>query len=125
MDGFSSADNVIVIAATNRVEELDSALLRPGRFDWEIEFGLPNLGDRLSILALKRKQYKTRGDLQLEVLAAMSEGWSGAKLDLLWKDAALVSAAEGRRSIRHEDLMIAMERVASRPDRGLKVEEAS
>lgn len=125
MDGFNNSDNVIVIAATNRVEELDSALLRPGRFDWEIEFGLPTVVDRLSILQLKSKQYTTRGDLKLELLAAVSEGWSGAKLDLLWKDAALVAAGQARRSIRHEDLMVAMERVASRPDRSVKVESTS
>lgn len=116
MDGYNSADNVIVVAATNRASELDKALLRPGRFDWQIEFELPTLEDRISILRLQEHRYTTKGSVNVELLGALSDGWSGAKLELLWKDAALLAAREGRTWIGQEDLLIASARVADRPE---------
>lgn len=117
MDGFHPSDNVIVIGATNRPDQLDSALLRSGRFDWEIEFGLPSLQDRYEMLRLKARSYSTKGELHLEVIADRCSGWSGADLDLLWKDAALVAAGNTRRAIRYEDLAFSIERLNSRPRR--------
>ncbi|WP_114226586.1 MULTISPECIES: ATP-binding protein [Sphingomonas] len=118
MDGFENKDrSVVVIAATNRVESLDPALTRPGRFDWEIQFGLPSLEDRLAILAVGAKQIKTTGDLPLRQLAELSAGWSSAELDSIWAEAALVAAGDDRHSIAGEDLAQGYERVAARPRR--------
>lgn len=123
MDGFDDkGKSVVVIAATNRVETLDPALTRPGRFDWEIEFGLPNLLDRLEILRVHAKQLKTSGDLPLEDIAVLSEGWSAAELTSIWTEAALVAAGDSRGEIAGEDTAQAYERVASRPRHGIYTE---
>lgn len=115
LDGFEVDSNVIVIAATNRVEDIDDALLRPGRFDWEIEFKLPTQADRLEILKLKASELETEEHLPLEELTLVTDGWSGAMLTALWTEAALVTASDGRKSIADEDLAIALERVRTRP----------
>jgi len=115
LDGFEADSNVIVIAATNRVEDIDEALLRPGRFDWEIEFGLPTAHDRLEILKLKANELETEADLPLDDLTALTTGWSGAMLTALWTEAALLAAADGRSRIADEDLAIALDRVRTRP----------
>lgn len=117
MDGFDerSGSNVIVIAATNRVEDIDRALLRPGRFDWQIEFGLPTLEDRQEILRVSSSDLATAGPLPLEEVAARSSGWSAAKLTSIWTEAALLAAKADRRAICDFDLVEAFERVAVRP----------
>jgi transitional endoplasmic reticulum ATPase len=117
LDGFEVESNVIVIAATNRVEDIDEALLRPGRFDWEIEFPLPTVADRFKILQLRASQLETTDPLPLEDLAQLTDGWSGAMLTAIWTEAALVAAGEGRSSIADEDLALAFERVRTRPAR--------
>jgi transitional endoplasmic reticulum ATPase len=80
MDGFTPADNVVVIAATNRPQDIDVALRRPGRFDWEIKFPYPGLADREAILRTSQKRHQVRGDLPHEYVAARTEGWAGAEL---------------------------------------------
>jgi transitional endoplasmic reticulum ATPase len=116
MDGFDEkAGNIIVIASTNRVETLDPALTRPGRFDWEIEFGMPNLDDRLQILTVGASNLQTEGALPLHDLAAMTSGWSAAELSVLWVEAALIATGEDRTKICGEDVARAFERVAQRP----------
>lgn len=121
LDGFDQGgSNLIVIAATNRIESVDEALLRPGRFDWEIAFGLPTAEDRLEILQLGAGQMKTEGALGLEVVAAASDGWSAARLASLWTEAALLAAGDGRTAIVDEDVAQAFERVAQRPVREAK-----
>lgn len=118
MDGFDDkGKSVVVIAATNRAETLDPALTRPGRFDWEIEFGLPNLFDRLQILRVRARGLKTSSDLPLEDIAVLSEGWSAADLTAIWTEAALVAAGDSRGAIAAEDIAQAYERVANRPRR--------
>jgi transitional endoplasmic reticulum ATPase len=118
MDGFDDeGKSVIVIAATNRVEVLDPALTRPGRFDWEIEFGLPTLQDRFEILQVRAKHLTTADDLPLEDLAVLTEGWSAADLTSIWTEAALVAAGDDRGAIAAEDVAQAFERVVSRPRR--------
>jgi transitional endoplasmic reticulum ATPase len=118
MDGFDDkGKSVVVIAATNRAETLDPALTRPGRFDWEIEFGLPNLDDRLQILRVHARGLKTAKDLPLEDIAVLSEGWSAADLTAIWTEAALVAAGDSRVEIAAEDIAQAYERVANRPRR--------
>lgn len=118
LDGFDQGgSNLIVIAATNRIESVDEALLRPGRFDWEIAFGLPTVEDRLEILQLGAGQMKTEGPLGLQSVAAASEGWSAARLASLWTEAALLAAGDGRKMVVDEDVAQAFERVARRPAR--------
>lgn len=117
LDGFETNSNVVVIAATNRVEDIDEALLRPGRFDWEIEFPLPSIDDRFEILRVRASQLKTRGLLPLEELAQLTDNWSGAMLMAIWTEAALLAAGDRRKAIAAEDLAQAYERVRSRPVR--------
>ena len=115
LDGFKPESNVIVVAATNRVEDIDEALLRPGRFDWEIAFGLPTERDRLEILKMKAGELQVGDGLPIEDLARATDGWSGAMLTAIWTEAALLAAGDRRSKIVDEDLVIAFERVRSRP----------
>lgn len=118
LDGFDDGgSSVVVIAATNRVEALDPALMRPGRFDWEIEFGSPSEEDRTEILRVGAKHHQTFGKLPLEELAMLTEGWSSAELASLWTEAALLAAGDKRVSIAAEDMVQAYERVTLRPRR--------
>ncbi|MCS4275146.1 transitional endoplasmic reticulum ATPase [Mycetocola sp. BIGb0189] len=117
LDGFKPDSNVIVIAATNRVEDIDEALLRPGRFDWEIAFDLPTERDRLEILKMKAGELQVDDWLPIEDLARATDGWSGAMLTAIWTEAALLAAGDRRSRIADEDLAIAFERVRSRPVR--------
>jgi transitional endoplasmic reticulum ATPase len=120
MDGYDDrGKSVIVIAATNRAEALDPALLRPGRFDWEIPFGMPTLSDRLEILQVRASKLVTSSDLPLEDVATLTEGWSAAELTAIWTEAALVAAGDNRESIAGEDLAVAYERVARKPRRSV------
>ncbi|WP_244909099.1 ATP-binding protein [Microbacterium sorbitolivorans] len=124
MDGFDDkGKSVIVIAATNRAEALDPALLRPGRFDWEIQFGLPSLTDRLEILSVRASKLTTEGQLPLEDIAALTNGWSAAELTAIWTEAALVAAGDDRGAITSEDLAVAYERVAMKPRRSAAGED--
>jgi transitional endoplasmic reticulum ATPase len=115
LDGFKPDSNVIVIAATNRVEDIDEALLRPGRFDWEIAFDLPTERDRVEILNMKAGELQVGGRLPIDNLARATDGWSGAMLTAIWTEAALLAAGDRRSAIADEDLAIAFERVRSRP----------
>lgn len=115
LDGFKPDSNVIVIAATNRVEDIDEALLRPGRFDWEIAFDLPTERDRLEILKMKAGELQVGDELPIDDLARATDGWSGAMLTAIWTEAALLAAGDQRSKIADEDLAIAFERVRSRP----------
>ena len=103
MDGFKSKANVVVIAATNRPQDLDVALLRPGRFDWKIHFPYPDRSDREDILAKTAHRLKTRDPLPHEDIAAKSERWSAAELAAILTEAALLAVEDGRREIREED----------------------
>jgi transitional endoplasmic reticulum ATPase len=117
MDGFDqrSGSNVIVIAATNRVQDIDPALRRPGRFDWQIEFGMPALDDREAILRVSSSNLATTGHLPIGTVAARTSGWSAARLTSIWTEAALLAAKSGRRSICEFDFVEGFERVAARP----------
>jgi transitional endoplasmic reticulum ATPase len=117
LDGFKASSNIIVIAATNRIEDIDEALLRPGRFDWEIEFSLPSVEDRLKILQVRERHLATAGTLPLEEIAELTEGWSGAALTAIWTEAALLAARDKRCAIVDEDLAVGFERVKARPTR--------
>jgi len=118
MDGFEDKGrSVVVIAATNRVGTLDPALMRSGRFDWEIEFGTPTFSDRLEILHVGAKKLKTSKGLPLKEIAELTEGWSAAELTSLWSEAALIAAGDARGIIAAEDIAQACERVTKRPKR--------
>jgi transitional endoplasmic reticulum ATPase len=113
MDGFTPADNVVVIAATNRPQDIDVALLRPGRFDWEIKFPLPGIDDRETILRTSQKQHQVRGELPHRYVAAKTDGWSGAELAAIWTEAALLAVTDERDSIGAEDYLGGYQHVAA------------
>lgn len=126
LDGFDQkSSNVVVIAATNRISDIDDALLRPGRFDWEISFDLPTAQDRFEILEVSARNLATVAELPIAEVAALTEGWSAARLSSIWTEASLVAASDNRSSISGEDLAAAFERVASRPSRSIKQPEES
>lgn len=113
MDGFSPDANVTVIAATNRPQDIDIALRRPGRFDWEIDFPLPDRADREAILQISARELATADPLPHAWVAASSEGWSGAELSAIRKEAALLAADDDREIIMTEDYLAGHERVAA------------
>ena len=117
MDGFTSNSNVIVIAATNRPQDLDVALRRPGRFDWEIEFPYPDERDREDILRKTARKLCKRDSLPHEDIARMSEGWSAADLAQIWSEAALLAVGDGRSQIWEEDYIGGFERVSRNRNR--------
>ncbi|WP_405151080.1 AAA family ATPase [Nocardia salmonicida] len=117
MDGIRSSDSsTVVIAATNRLDDVDPALRRPGRFDWEIHFGIPSLDDRLEILevSMRKLTIEREADMPLEEVALKTEGWSAAQLASLWTEAALLAAGDGRDCLCEEDLIGSLERLNSR-----------
>ena len=111
MDGFASNTNVIVIAATNRPQDLDLALRRPGRFDWEIDFPYPNEQDRLDILTKTSAHLQTEEFLPHQYIANNTHGWSGAELAAIWSEAALLTVADSRTTINEEDYYGGFEQV--------------
>ena len=121
MDGFDNDSNVIVMAATNRVDMLDKALLRPGRFDRHINVALPERKDRLEILKVHFKGKPVSADVDLESLAKKTAGSSGADLANIANEAAIGAARAGHKSITNADLTEAFERVAIGPERKSKV----
>jgi len=114
MDGFEPLSNVKVIAATNRLDLLDPALLRPGRFDRIIEVPLPDKQGRLEILRVLSRKVKMAGDVDLEEVAAATEGMSGADLKAVITEAGYFAIRSGRREITMEDVRRAVEKVKSR-----------
>ena len=121
MDGFDNDARIIVIAATNRVDMLDKALLRPGRFDRHVNVALPERKDRLDILKVHFKNKPTDASVDLESLAAKTAGSSGADLANIANEAAITAARFGHKEITNSDLTEAFERVAIGPERKSKV----
>ena len=121
MDGFDNESGVIVIAATNRVDMLDKALLRPGRFDRHVNVVLPERKDRLAILKVHFKGKPVAPDLDLNSLAAKTAGSAGADLANIANEAAITAARVGHKEITNADLTEAFERVAIGPERKSKV----
>jgi cell division protease FtsH len=111
MDGFDPAIGVVVIAATNRPEILDPALLRPGRFDRQVEIPLPNLRERAAILAIHAKGKKLAPDVDLDAVARGTPGFSGADLANLANEAAIVALRAGRDEVTTDDFWEARDRV--------------
>ena len=111
MDGFDRTTGIVVLAATNRPEILDPALLRPGRFDREVEIGLPNLSDRAAILRVHIDGKPVDPDVDLGVVARATPGFSGADLANLVNEAAIFAVRAGRSSITAEDFSQARDRI--------------
>lgn len=121
MDGFDNDSGVIVMAATNRVDMLDKALLRPGRFDRHVNVTLPERKDRLEILKVHFKGKPIEADVDLESLAKKTAGSSGADLANIANESAITAAREGHTAIKNSDLTEAFERIAIGPERKSKV----
>jgi len=111
MDGFEQNDDIIVIAATNRKDVLDSALLRPGRFDRIVTVPLPDRDSRRAILELNFKNKKVDSGLETDLLAEMTAGFSGAQLKNLINEAAINSARQGAEVITQKNLEDALEKI--------------
>ena len=114
MDGFDPLGNVKVIAATNRLDLLDPAILRPGRFDRIIEVPLPDFKGRLEILKIYARKSRLASDVDLERIARITEGMSGAELKAVVMEAGIFAIREKRREIAMEDLLRAVEKVKQR-----------
>jgi len=121
MDGFEQGQNVIVLAATNRADVLDPALLRPGRFDRRVDIGLPDRKDREAILKVHFKKKPTASQVDLDALAAKSAGSSGADLANIANEAAIIAARLNHKEITNADVTNAFEKVAIGPERKSKV----
>jgi cell division protease FtsH len=121
MDGFDAHTGVILIAATNRPDILDPALLRPGRFDRQIVVDRPDLEGRKGILAVHAKDKPLTSSVDLSVLARRTPGFTGADLANLMNEAALLAAREDRRQIGMRELEEAIDRVLAGPERKTRV----
>ena len=117
MDGFEPNEKVIVIAATNRSDVLDPALLRPGRFDRRVMLDLPDRKDREEILGIHSKKKPFAEDVNLKVIAERTPGFSGADLYSLMNEAAILAAREDRKTVGQYDLIRSIEKVMLGPER--------
>ncbi len=111
MDGFGSNNGVIVLAATNRADMLDKALLRPGRFDRQIYVDLPELSDRVEIFNVHLRRIKTNSHLDVEQLARQTQGFSGADIANVCNEAALIAARNNKQAVDWDDFMAAIDRI--------------
>ncbi|MFH0763473.1 MAG: ATP-dependent zinc metalloprotease FtsH [Candidatus Omnitrophota bacterium] len=121
MDGFNTQEGVILIAATNRPDVLDPALLRPGRFDRQIVIDMPDLNGREAILKVHAKNVKLDKQANLKTIAQQTPGFSGADLANLVNEAALLAARRNKESVTMAELQESMERVMAGPERKSKV----
>lgn len=117
MDGFEPAEKVIVMAATNRPDVLDPALLRPGRFDRRVTLELPDREGREEILAIHARKKPLGEDINLKVIAERTPGFSGADLYSLMNEGAILAAREARKTVAQFDLIRAIEKVMLGPER--------
>jgi len=117
MDGFDNKTNVIVMAATNRPDVLDSALLRPGRFDRRVTLHLPDISEREDILKLHLKNKVVNKDVDTRKIAERTPGFSGADIENLANEAALVAAKNDKKEVEEEDLLKSIEKVILGPER--------
>ena len=111
MDGFGTNNGVIVLAATNRADMLDKALLRPGRFDRQIYVDLPELSDRVEIFNVHMRNLKVDANLDVEQLARQTQGFSGADIANVCNEAALIAARNNKKTVEWSDFMGAIDRI--------------
>ena len=121
MDGFAANEGVIVLAATNRPDVLDKALLRPGRFDRQIVVGLPDVRAREQILEVHARKKKLADDIDLKIVAKNTAGFSGADLENVLNEAALLAARRNLDEIRMQEIEDAMVKVTMGPEKKTKV----
>ena len=124
MDGFSSREGIIVLAATNQPDVLDKALLRPGRFDRRVVVNLPDRTGREAILKVHTRGVPLAQDVRLNDLAAVTPGLSGADLRNLVNEAALLAARREQNEVRHKDFLDALEKIVLGPERPLLLSQA-
>jgi cell division protease FtsH len=117
MDGFEPNAKVIVMAATNRPDVLDPALLRPGRFDRRVTIDLPDRNDREAILKVHARKKPLQEDVNLEIVAQRTPGFSGADLYSLMNEAAILAARENRKKVGQFDIIRSIEKVMLGPER--------
>ena len=111
MDGFGTNAGVIIMAATNRADILDRALLRAGRFDRQIQVELPNLNERRGIFGVHVRNLKLGSDVDLDFFAKQTPGFSGADIANVCNEAALIAARQNKQSIEKEDFLAAVDRI--------------
>ena len=121
MDGFNSQKGVIIVAATNRPDVLDSALLRPGRFDRQITVDRPDLIGREAVLAVHAKSVKLATEVSLKVIAKRTPGFSGADLANVINEAALLAARHNKNFVGMEELESSIDRVIAGPERKSRI----
>jgi len=121
MDGFGSNSGVIILAATNRADILDKALLRAGRFDRQINVDLPELSDRKEIFIVHLRDIKIDKSVDTEFLARQTPGFSGADIANVCNEAALIAARNGKESVQKEDFMNAVDRIVGGLEKKSKV----
>lgn len=111
MDGFGSNSGVIILAATNRADILDKALLRAGRFDRQIYVDLPDLNDRVAIFNVHLRKIKVAPDVDVELLARQTPGFSGADIANVCNEAALIAARNNKKAVDKQDFISAVDRI--------------
>lgn len=121
MDGFDNDTNIIIIAATNRPDILDPALLRPGRFDRKVIMDNPDVKGRQDILKVHSRGKPLAGDVDVEAIAKITAGFSGADLENLVNEAAILAARRNKKSISMSEMQESMERVVMGPERRSRV----
>ena len=121
MDGFGTNTGVIVLAATNRADILDKALLRPGRFDRHIYLELPGMVERRAIFEVHLKPLKLSSEIDVETLAAQTPGFSGADIANICNEAALIAARHGKDAIEPKDFMDATDRIIAGLEKKSKI----
>lgn len=121
MDGFEKNDGIIVMAATNRADILDPALLRPGRFDRQIYVNIPDVKGREEILKVHSRNKPLAPDVSFKILARMTSGFSGADLENLLNEAAILAARAGRKVIVMEDILEGINKVIAGPQKKSRV----
>ena len=117
MDGFEQNESVIIIAATNRPDVLDPALLRPGRFDRRVVIDPPDINDREEILKIHAKSKAMEKDINLRIIAERTPGFSGADLANVVNEAAILAARKGRKTVGQADIVASIEKVMLGPER--------
>ena len=121
MDGFGSNSGVIVMAATNRADMLDKALLRAGRFDRQIHVDLPDLAERKAIFKVHLKPLKTAADLDIDFLARQTPGFSGADIANVCNEAALIAARHNQKDVEKQNFLDAVDRIIGGLEKKTKV----
>jgi len=124
MDGFGSNSGVIILAATNRADILDKALMRAGRFDRQIYVDLPDLPDRMAIFKVHLRNIKTDSSLDVELLARQTPGFSGADIANVCNEAALIAARNNKSTVTKEDFSAAVDRIIGGLEKRSKITTA-